>query len=370
MIHMAMLNLDNGTLNRTHGLSEEQYSVSHGGVDFEMRKYSLPILCLIGFISNTLAATLFLGKSLRGFSCCIFLGVRSISDNGFLASLLIAWLDFLDIRIFHLAGVCHIVVFLAYICSFLSVWCVVCVTVENYVRICHPMLIKLYCTSKTALIILCFFTFASFCIYNIPLWSNEIAEIYESYYCVTKKEYQNLQLVLTYIDTAMTLIIPLIIILSLMAIIVYSGVEASKRKLRLGHHRSKYRSAPSYGTVTGLLSAVSVTFIVLHTPIHIFKLKVIIETVSGQYEIASRTDRTIGNIFQIMYYLNFSVNFFVYYICGSNVRRVFKEILWRNVSSIFRECSDDTEEDRISEAGTTELMIVVDKPEISSYQSA
>jgi hypothetical protein len=44
MIHMAMLNLDNGTLNRTHGLSEEQYSVSNGGVDFEMRKYSLPIL--------------------------------------------------------------------------------------------------------------------------------------------------------------------------------------------------------------------------------------------------------------------------------------------------------------------------------------
>jgi hypothetical protein len=40
-----------------------------GGADFEMRKYSLPILCLIGFISNTLAATLFLGKSLRGFSC-------------------------------------------------------------------------------------------------------------------------------------------------------------------------------------------------------------------------------------------------------------------------------------------------------------
>jgi hypothetical protein len=64
----------------------------------------------------------------------------------------------------------------------------------------------------------------------------------------------------------MTLIIPLIIILSLMAVIMYRGVEASKRKLRLGHHRSKYRSAPSYGRVAGLLSAVSITFIFLHTP--------------------------------------------------------------------------------------------------------
>ena len=62
-----------------------------------------------------------------------------------------------------------------------------------------------------------------------------------------------------------------------MAVIMYRGVEASKRKLRLDHHRSKYRSAPSYGRVAGLLSAVSITFIFLHTPIHMFKLKVIIE---------------------------------------------------------------------------------------------
>jgi hypothetical protein len=91
-----------------------------------------------------------------------------MTDNGFLATLLIVWLDFLDIRIFHSTGLCHIVVFLAYVCSFLSVWCVVCVTIENYVRICHPVFAKLYCTSRTALISICILTFASICIYNMP----------------------------------------------------------------------------------------------------------------------------------------------------------------------------------------------------------
>lgn len=362
MHHSTLLQLENvTTYNRSLGLSAEPYVVSTEGVDYHLRKYSLPFLCLIGFIGNTLSATMFLGKSLRRFSCCIFLGVRSMTDNGFLATLLIVWLDFLDIRIFHTTGLCHIVVFLAYVCSFLSVWCVVCVTIENYVRICHPVFAKLYCTSRTALISIFILTFASICIYNMPLWSNEIAEMYESYYCVTKKEYQNFQLVLTYIDTAMTLVIPLMIILSLMAVIMYRGVEASKRKLRLGHHRSKFRSAPSYGRVAGLLSAVSITFIFLHTPIHIFKLKVIIETMAGHYDIASRTDRTIGNIFQVMYYLNFSINLLVYYLCGSNFRRIFKEILCKNCSCVFIDCSEEVEEDRVSDAGITELTIILEK---------
>ncbi|XP_063426028.1 somatostatin receptor type 5-like [Mytilus trossulus] len=329
------------------------------GTDFDMRKYSIPILCIIGFIGNTLSTVLFLGRSLRGFSCCVFLGVRSVTDNGFLATLFIAWFDFLDVRLFHTTGICHIMVFLAYICSFLSVWCVVCVTIENYVRVSYPLLVKLYCTSKTAWMIILFLTFSSFCIYNMPLWSNEIAEIYQSYYCVTKEEFQNYQLVLTYIDTAVTLIIPLIIILTLMFIIVYKGFRTSKRRLRLGHHRRKYRSTPSYGTVTGLLTAVSITFLCLHTPIHIFKLKVIIETISTKNGMkVNPTERTIGNVFQVMYYLNASVNILVYYICGGNFRKVFKKVLCKDVSCC---CYGKQEEDRLSDAGTTELTSILDK---------
>lgn len=356
-------------LNRT-SKSEVPFIAPTDGPDFLLRKYSLPFLCVVGFLGNTLSAFLFLGKSLRKFSCCVFLGVRSIADTGFLATLLIVWLDFIDVRIFHSDGVCHMVVFLSYICCFVAVWCVVFVTVENYVRICHPLVIKMYCSSKTAITIIFVLIFVSICLYNMPLWSNEILELSQKQYCMTKKKFRNHELVLTYIDTAMTLIIPLLIILTLMLIIVYKGVQDSKRKLRLGHHGSKYIRRPSYGTVAALLTAVSITFVFLHTPIHIFRLKVIIETVTGRYNVASQADRTIGNILQVLYYLNSSANFLVYFICGRNFRRVCREILKRKIAHILYCCNDDSQNgDRVSDSGTSQILVVFEKSSSNSMKS-
>lgn len=362
MQHFQVFHIENTSMH--NNTPDMQYTPQTDGADFNLRKYSLPIVFVIGMVGNTLSMTLFFGKSLRGYSCCILLGARSISDNGFLLTLFVVWLDFLDVRIFHTSGLCQIVVFLAYICSFLSVWCVVCVTIENYVRVSYPLLVKPYCTPKNAIIVLCLLVFASCCIYNIPLWSNEIVEMFESYYCYPKNEFEHLQLVLTYIDAATTLIIPLVVIIVLLTIIFFKGIEASKRKLRLGRHRRKYRLSPAYGSVAGLLTAVSITFILLHTPIHIFKLKVIIETVSGTYEKPSTTARAVGNVFLVMYYLNSSINILVYYICGSNFRKVCKEFCFCNV--LLCNCDEEFEEDRISEAGTTELTVILDHGSIRS----
>ncbi|CAC5405568.1 OPRK1 [Mytilus coruscus] len=147
--------------------------------------------------------------------------------------------------------------------------------------------------------------------------------------------------------------------MELILIGIYKGFRTSKRRLRLGHHRRKYRSTPSYGTVTGLLTAVSITFLCLHTPIHIFKLKVIIETISTKYAMkVNPTERTIGNVFQVMYYLNASVNILVYYVCGGNFRKVFKQVLCKDVSCC---CHSKHEEDMILDAVTTELTSILDK---------
>lgn len=189
-------------------------------------------------------------------------------------------------------------------------------------------------------------------------------------YCITKKRFRSHQLVLTYIDTAMTLVVPLLIILSLMMIILYKGVQDSKRKLRLGHHGSKYIRRPSYGTVAALLTAVSITFVFLHTPIHIFKLKVIIETVTGQYTVASQAERTIGNILQVLYYLNSSANFLVYFICGRNFRRVCREILKRKIAEFWYCCRDDSQNgDRVSDSGTSQILVVFEKSCSNSIRS-
>ncbi|KAH9488329.1 hypothetical protein Btru_063805 [Bulinus truncatus] len=63
------------------------------------------------------------------------------------------------------------IVFVTYVCGFLSVWLVVLVTLENYIRICHPHRVLTLCTAgKARVILLVLCVLAVFC-YNFPLWT-------------------------------------------------------------------------------------------------------------------------------------------------------------------------------------------------------
>ena len=61
----------------------------------------------------------------------------------------------LGIRLNHEEGACQFLVFLTYACSFLSVWYTVCITVENYIAICHPSKVRTLCTRKRATVVVC-----------------------------------------------------------------------------------------------------------------------------------------------------------------------------------------------------------------------
>ena len=291
-----------------------------------LRKYAYPIMCILGLIGNTMSAFVFLSHSLRKYSCSIFLASRSISDNGVLLASFIAWLDFVNIRIFHINVICQITVFLAYFCSFLSVWCVVCVTVDNYVRMCHPSVVGIYCKAKYAVMILSVLVTISMCIYHVPFWSIYITKIRGTDYCLTKEKYYNVQYILTYIDTALTFIMPLAIILICMSLLIFKAVQSHHRR-NTNLQRFSTRTWPSstshYLKVTKLLFAVSTIFLVLHTPTHIIKMKTVVEALSGDPKEPSVVLRTLNYIFQVMYCLNFAINFLVYYIFGNNFRQVF-----------------------------------------------
>ena len=43
-------------------------------------------------------------------------------------------------------GMFQLVVFSSYVFGFLSVWLVVFITLENYIRICHPFSVARFCT--------------------------------------------------------------------------------------------------------------------------------------------------------------------------------------------------------------------------------
>ena len=296
---------------------------------FVIRQFVLPLICLFGVIGNTLAVSTFLRPSLRRYSCSVLLATRAVSDNGFLITLFIVWLDFVDVRIFHTKGVCQITLFLSYVCSFLSVWCVAIVTLENYIRICHSTNAASMCTSKNAVYSVAVGIFIALLMYNFPLWATSVQVFGGKTFCMTKDRYGHFELALTYIDTLLTLIIPLSAIVICMTLIICSSSEARRRQERLNSHSTtallvaSRRHESPHTTVTRLLFVVTVMFLILHTPSHIIRVKVMIENITGNFISTSDTDRTLQQLLQILYYLNFSVNIMIYLTCGRNFRNVF-----------------------------------------------
>lgn len=339
---------------------------------FIIRRYALPLICFLGILGNSLSAKAFLGPGLKHASCSMYLAVRCISDNGFILTLFTAWLDFVHVRLFHTEAICQMVVFLSYLCSFISVWCVVFVTIENYVRICHHTHVNRFCTIKVARYSLLTCFLVALLLYNFALWGTQVQRHGNQNYCLTKEMFIQLEQIMTYIDTALTLVIPLLIILILMLMIMISSVDAHKRQIRLNSAAAQNNNVESrrrilpHSKVTRLLSSVTVMFLILHTPLHVIRIKVLFEHVLHENRnSASDMDRTLQHVFVTMYYLNYSVNCVIYLVCGENFRKVFLDsFCW---FCKIRNTEFEVEAERFSNVGMTSSLIL-DKDEETTIQ--
>ncbi|XP_021372120.1 somatostatin receptor type 2-like [Mizuhopecten yessoensis] len=302
-----------------------------------------PIICILGIIGNTLATIVFLSKSQRKTSCSLYLAARSISDTGFLTTLFIVCLTDLGINIFNVDGICQVVIFLTYICGFLSVWFVVMVTVENYIRICHPFKVNQHCTVKTAKIVIAGFVFVSLLLYNFPLWTTGIHVGPDgSKMCARHSVYDKINQIVTYSDTVITLIVPILMIICLMIAITCSILEFLHRQTRLKGKRQNSndrRHSSPQSKVTRLLFSVSFVFITLTLPSHVIRIQMTLKYLyfsSASIICPTMAELAIQKVFLILYYLSFSVNILVYLSFGQKFRKNFIEIFLSNCCCRFK----------------------------------
>ena len=292
------------------------------------RNVSTPLICCLGGLANICACATFLSSGLRSTSCNLYLAARSLSDTLFLFTLMIVWLDSVDIPIFHEQGICQIVVFVAYISGFISVWMVVAVSFENYIRLCHPARLHVFCTVNIAKVTIGVMVLLATIIYNFPLWITGIEHFQGRKMCITNDKYRDLYLVMTYVDTSLTLIIPLTMIVVLCVAIVYRAADAYKRRLRLKKGSRSIRGGMFWcetpeAKVTRLLFAVSVIFILLHSPIHVMRTIMIVKLYVLKSTRLEPIEPSLKKAFETLYYLNFAINFVVYISCGPTFRKVF-----------------------------------------------
>ena len=281
--------------------------------------YVMPISCIFGLIGNTLAAITFLRKPMRNKSCSLYLAVRSLSDNGFLATLLIIWTSgTFRLQLGSILGICQMLVFLTYVCGCISVWLVVFVTAENYIRICHPFVVPRLCTTKTAKILLCGLTVFTLALYNFPLWISKAD-------CTPNSAHYHVTQAFIYTDTLITLIVPVILMAVLMIPIFCSLFRSLSWRRGMTNSSSNSRSQNPITKVTRMLLAVSTIFFLMNLPSHVIRLQILINSFLQGYIDTPAVEAIIQTVALQIYYLSLGINILIYLVFGSQFREVFKK---------------------------------------------
>ena len=282
-----------------------------------VEKYAVPIICIFGLVGNTLSFIVFVQKALRRKSCSIFLAARSLSDNGFLITLLIIWTSSVfDLGLSRIVGICQVIVFFTYVFGCLSVWLVVFVTIENYIRICKPFMVNSLCQTTKAKYAVITLLICALCCYNFPLWTMTEE-------CTPKPKHFKFLRIMVYVDSILTLVFPLIIMSFLLSRITMSSLSSCKQRRRTSSASGK-RISDLKTKVTTMLLAVTLIFITLNLPLHVVRIRLlVISFVKDKIDVTTPLDIIIQSISQLIYYLSLAINFVVYFSFGTSYRRTF-----------------------------------------------
>ncbi|XP_041349778.1 B1 bradykinin receptor-like [Gigantopelta aegis] len=287
-----------------------------------------PVICSVGFFANILAAVVFLTPKLKKKSCCLFLAAKCFSDMGFLLSLLVVWLYQVHVPAFSTQVVCQVTVYVSYVCGFLSVWFVVCITFENYIRVSLAGHVKAWCSPSKARRVIAIIVVLSLLIYSFSVWTTGIVVDAGKTKCIGLVEFEALMVAMSYTDTVLTLFIPMVLMTSLNTAICLATCRALKRRTRLLGSQP-FDKAGSASTLqmkaSKLLFAVSVIFLILHTPSHLIRIVMTIKQL-WYHLVPTVTDVILHRIFEMLFHLNFSIHCGIYLIFGDNFRSIFKSL--------------------------------------------
>ena len=379
-IDIALGNASNLSLAFVTWESEASYYIR---VNYYMNLICLPVIVVSGVVGNVLSLLVFLCTHLKYQSSSIYLACLNAADTGFLICVFLSvWLKYVGLSVTHTLSGCRIIMYLSFVFAFLSVWTVVCFTVERYIVVFYPLRKHKLCTPRRAKMVTCSVGLLAFCSYLVAPLTSEIATSGMSELgCQPKPMFLSLWHIFQHADSVITVIIPSILILyfniriavricdflhrkssksqddsgrdltnSCTTYAIYNGkitvviANASGRELS---HMSNSITPSGCGQetrtrggkqivqmpgrqrhhyqirTTRSLLIVSSTFLALNLPSHVFKLYY-----SFAYIRFPSSAFLWQNLLQLLYYTNFAVNVLLYSASSRAFRGASKR-LWR-----------------------------------------
>ncbi|XP_053403468.1 taste receptor type 2 member 109-like isoform X2 [Mercenaria mercenaria] len=267
-------------------------------------------------------------------SSSIYLMSVLAADTGMLLGLFLVWLESLGYPINHLPVVCRVNVYLSYVFGFLSIWYVVCITVETFITICHPTKIKQMCTLFRARAVALVLFITALVLYVMsPIITQVQPVTYHSinrtfYQCKTLDKYQQHEKIVSYVDTVLTLLVPMILLIILLTLMTLSIIQSIQKKQQRSIKRNIENGNDKGGSFTRKLPQVrvakmlyilSVSVVVLNAPSHVLRLKFMF----SQTQSLGEAEGLLHLILLFISYTSFSVKFFICIACSKNFRKLF-----------------------------------------------
>ena len=340
--------------------------------------YLTPGIILVGLVGNLLSFLVFTSTHVQRLSASIYLSSLAVADIFSLLVLLIVWMDQrLGVVVFVTEGWCQFIVYIKHVAGFIAVWYVLGFTAERYIIAYHPLMKDVLCTRQKAIIVvvcLCLFAllFYSYVIltYDVIRFGSLVVP------CSPLLQYHDITNILMSIDTLIACVIPslVIVILNIKIIIKIHQYQQKRSNSQsdLSHYRVTYRNRSQLHTsisTTGnvhirfsahpinvqamkkekesqemtqcqaavrtrshfrtarMLLVLSSVFVLLNLPYHIFGIHSFLGHLIGVGPKEPKNKMAWHELFQLFYFINFAINFFIYSACGQQFRVGLKRLV-------------------------------------------
>ena len=301
-----------------------------------LKKYGIITFLVIACICNTLAFLTTKRKSMSRLTSSVYLRTLAITDTLTLVFFAGNQSVILDDGLSDV--ICGLSRTLQHLFMMVSSWVIVCLTVERYISLNHPLRRKTWCSRRKAVISVLAITAVGLCLYLPFSWNMAAIQQYGVHKCVYTKETQ--EIMTTYHSTlcpTIVIILPSSIIISLNGLIIHSLLKHRRGSVSGGTAWRPSASKPALlrkaDKVTVMLLVVSLYFPLCSSP------RVLDGVVFRHYYVNSNRAltpvtsesraRDVANtnfrfsVLQLFMFSNYFVNFFFYIVFGKTFRVAF-----------------------------------------------
>lgn len=291
--------------------------------------YGIPVICFFGIFGNMLSFKVFVFTGFGKQSSSIYTAALSLSDTGFLLILFLSWLGGgrIGVNYGNSPVWCHLMIFITYVCACLSVWYVVLIMIDRYIVVCHSLHVSQWCSKTRSKIAAGIVTSFGVLVYAHTFFTTEVTD--EN--CTVRiKSFMNRRLnIFIYADTAITFIIPFGIIFVMNIIVLISIKRFQTRHVAMQNGKPLTKPLTKLQSNTNVLSKaqvritqtfilVSIVLLLTNLPSHGIRFYILVKQVTQE---TNTVLAQAQQICQIMYYINFSINFLLYSVSCKMFRK-------------------------------------------------